>query len=110
MELRDHKCYYGGQDMNFAVFSDDLCRARYLESIVLPIGQSRIDVYEIQPGVKSHWVVVQQKDGEKNLWKCFTRRGRNFPENQAAGFPRKIKAEIIQKVPQLAQESSALVA
>ena len=105
MELRDHKCYYGGQDMNFAIFSDDLCRARYLESITLPIGQSRIDVYEIQPGEKSHWVVVQQKDGEKQQWKCFGRRGRSFPENQATGFPRKIKAEIMQKVPQLAQES-----
>ena len=52
MELRDYRCYYGGHDMNFAIFSDDLCRARYLESIVLSLGQARVDVYEFEPGRK----------------------------------------------------------
>ena len=110
MELREYKCYYGGQDMNFAIYSDDLCRARYLESILLPLGQMRVDVYEVEPGRKSHWVVVQQTNGEKNRWKCFARRGQTFSENETHGFPQKMRAEILQKIPQFPQDSSALVA
>jgi hypothetical protein len=110
MELRDCKCYYGGQDMNFAIFSDDLCRARYLESILLPIGQVRVDVYQVEPGGKSRWVVVQQTDGAKNLWKCFARTGHNFSESETYKFPSKMRAEIRQKIPQFGQETSALVA
>ena len=110
MELRDCKCYYGGQDMNFAIFSDDLCRARYLESILLPIGQVRVDVYQIEPGRKSRWVVVQQTDGAKNLWKCFARTGHTFSESETYKFPAKMRAQIRQKIPEFGQETSALVA
>jgi hypothetical protein len=110
MELRDYRCYYGGHDMNFAIFSDDLCRARYLESILLSVGQARVDVYEIEPGRKSHWVVIQQTDGSKNQWKCFGRKGQSFSERETQRFPERLRDEIRQKVPDFARESSALVA
>jgi hypothetical protein len=110
MELNECKCYYGGQDMNFAIFSDDLCCARYLESILLPIGQVRVDVYQVEPGHKSHWVVIQQSDGQRNLWKCFTRRGHGFSESETQRFPPRLRAEIREKVPDFGQETSALIA
>src|SRR5262249_29092656 len=109
MELRDYRCYYGGQDMNFAIFSDDLCRARYLESIVLSLGQARVDVYEIEPGRKSRWVVIQQTDGSKNHWKCFARRGQAFSERQTQQFPERLRDEIRQKVREFALDISSLV-
>lgn len=110
MELRECRCYYGGQDLNFAIYSDDLCRARYRESVLLPIGQTRVDVYEVEPGRKSQWVVVQQSDGQKNHWKCFARTGRTFSEHRTQRFPRKIRDEMRQKIPYFAQETSPLVA
>lgn len=110
MELREYKCYYGGQEMNFAIFSDDLCRARYLESILLPIGQMRVDVYEVEPGHKSQWVVVQQTDGQKNRWKCFARIGQTFSEHKNQRISQRIRDEIRQKIPYFVEESSVLVA
>src|SRR5262245_52287289 len=104
MELRDCKFYYGGHDMNFAIFSDDLCRARYLESVVLPIGQVRVDVYQVDPGRNSKWVVIQQTDGSKNLWKCFARTGRTFSEAETYKFSPKVRAQIRQKIPCFGQE------
>ena len=88
MELRDFKFYYGGQEMNFAVFSDDPCRARYLESIPLPIAQTRVDVYEIEPGAKTQWILVRQNDGDKDNLKLFVRKGEKFLENEAQTLPK----------------------
>jgi hypothetical protein len=110
MELRECKFYYGGQEMNFAVFSDDPCRARYLESIPLPIAQTRVDVYEIEPGVKTQWILVRQKDGDKDNIKLFVKRGEKFLENAAQTLPKELKNKILQRFPKLPTEFQTLVA
>jgi hypothetical protein len=110
MELRDFKFYYGGQEMNFAVFSDDPCRARYLESIPLPIAQTRVDVYEIEPGAKTQWILVKQKDGDKDNLKLFIRKGEKFLENESQTLPKELKKKILQRFPKLTTEFQTLLA
>jgi len=104
MELRECKFYYAGHEMNFAVFSDDPCRARYLESIPLPIIQTKVDVYEIEPGANTQWVVVQQKDGDKNHLKLFVKKGEKFLENQTQHLSKELKKKIMQRFPKLIAE------
>jgi hypothetical protein len=104
MELRDCKFYYGGQDMNFAVYSDDLCCARYLGSIPLPIAQTRVDVYEIEPGANTQWVVVKQRDGDKDNLKLFVRKGERFLENESQQLSKALKEQILQRFPKLTAE------
>jgi hypothetical protein len=110
MELRECKFYYGGQEMNFAVFSDDPCRTRYLESIPLPIAQTRVDVYEIEPGAKTQWIVVRQKDGERDNLKLFIRVGDRFLENEAQTLSKDLRKKIIQRFPKLITEFQPLLA
>jgi len=110
MELRECKFYYGGQEMNFAVFSDGPCRARYLESIPLPIAQTRVDVYEIEPGAKTQWILVRQKDGDKDNIKLFVKRGEKFLENAAQPLPKELRTKILQRFPKLTTEFQTLVA
>jgi hypothetical protein len=110
MELRDFKFYYGGQEMNFAVFSDDPCRTRYLESIPLPIAQTRVDVYEIEPGAKTQWILVKQKDGDKDNLKLFIRKGEKFLENESQTLPKELKKKILKRFPKLTTEFQTLLA
>ncbi len=110
MELKDCKFYYGGQDMNFAVFSDDSCRARYLDSIPLPIVQARVDVYEIEPGSRSQWIVIKQKDGDKDSFKLFIRKGEKFLENETQSLPKELKRKIMERFPKLTIESQSSIA
>ena len=110
MELRECKFYYGGQEMNFAVFSDDPCRTRYLESIPLPIAQTRVDVYEIEPGAKTQWIVVRQKDNDRDNLKLFVREGDRFLETQARIVPKELRKKIIQRFPKLTTEFQPLLA
>jgi hypothetical protein len=110
MELRDCKFYYGGQEMNFAVFSDDPCRATYLESIPLPIAQTRVDVYGIEPGAKTQWILVKQKDGDRDNVKLFIRKGEKFLENETQSVPKELKKQILQRFPKLTTEFSSLLA
>jgi non-ribosomal peptide synthetase component E (peptide arylation enzyme) len=110
MELRECKFYYAGHEMNFAVFSDDPCRARYLESIPLPIIQTKVDVYEIEPGANTQWVAIQQKDGDKTQLKLFVRKGEKFSESQAQHLPKELKKKIMQRFPRLAPELQPTVA
>lgn len=101
MELCDYRFYFSGHAMNFAVYSDDPCRARYLKSIALPIGADRVDVYEIAPGNKTQWVVVKQKEGDNTNLKLFIRRGRKFLEKQIDKLPVSLKQKITKRFPQL---------
>jgi len=110
MELKDCKFYYGGQDMNFAVYSDDPCRAMYRTSIPLPIAQARVDVYEIEPGANTQWVVVKQRDGDKDNLKLFVRKGDKFMENESQHLSKALKEKILRRFPKLTAEFSAPLA
>jgi hypothetical protein len=90
--------------MNFAVYSDDACRACYLKSIPLPIIQAQVDVYAIEPGRNTHWVVVKQKDGEKDCFKLFVKKGNRFIENGFRRLSKELKKNITNRFPKLRLE------
>jgi hypothetical protein len=110
MELRQYKFYYAGNGMNFAVFSDCPCRISYVRSVPIPIGSSQVELYEIEPGTKTQWVVVKQVDGHKNTLKVFLRQNERFLENSMDQLSRETKKQIMQRFPTLAVETKALLA
>jgi len=99
MDLRESKFYYAGHDMNFAVFSDHPCRVRYVERIRLPIGETSVEVYGIEPGANSQWIVVQQRNDGKGSLKFFVRGGEIFRETPFHDLPKHLKEGILQRVP-----------
>ena len=70
--------------MNFAVFSDDPCRISYVESIPIPLGHTQVELYGIEPGARTQWIVVKQLDGNKATLKVFLRQ--NVRRLQQMGF------------------------
>ena len=101
MELRGCSFYYAAQEMNFAIFSDDPCLIRYMRSIPLPIGPTQVDVYEIEPGAKTQWIVVKQVDGNTGVLRIFIRDGEAFLENQFQNLAGEVKRKIVQRFPNL---------
>ena len=104
MELRDCKFFYGGHEMSFSVFSNDPCLARYLDSILLPLVQTRVDVYQIEPGPKTRWVLIKQKDEEKDRFRLFVRQGERFVESQEQVLSKELRDEIVGRFPNLTGE------
>ena len=80
---------------------DDSCLIRYLQSISLPIGPTPVDVYEIEPGAKTQWIVVKQVDGNKGVLRIFIRDGEAFLENQFQDLAGEVKRKIMQRLPKL---------
>ena len=101
MELKQCRFYHAGQEMNFAIFADDPCLIRYLQSIPLPIGPTPVDVYEIEPGAKTQWIVVKHVDGNQSALQIFTRDGETFLENQSQNLSDEVKRKIAQRFPKL---------
>lgn len=107
MELQHQKFGYAGNDMNFAVFSDDPCRVSYVESIAIPIGHTQVQLYGIEPGAKTKWIVVKQLDGHKTTLKVFLRQNEKFLENQIDDLPRETRSQIMQRFPNLAADEKS---
>ena len=108
MELQHHKFGYAGKDMNFAVFSDDpCCRVSYVESIAIPIGHTQVQLYGIEPGARTKWIVVKQLDGPKATLKVFLRQNEKFLENQIDDLPQETRSQIMQRFPNLAAEEKS---
>lgn len=105
MDLRESKFYYAGHDMNFAVFSDYPCRATYVESIPLPISEAPVEVYAIEPGANSQWIVVQQRNDGHSRLKFFVKEGGTFRENSSRDLPKHLKEPILQLVLKLSRNS-----
>ena len=110
MKLSTCRLYCGGDEMHFSVFSNAVCLARYLESITLPIGDIRVDVYVIEPSSQSRWVVITQQEGENTECRWFLRKGDDFVECASQSILKAIKAEVIHKFPTLAPQPSTRVA
>jgi hypothetical protein len=105
MELRECKFYYTGEAMSFTVYSDHPCRARYRDSIrMLPISPTQVQVYELEPGAESRWVVVRQTEGKSKRLQLFLRSGERFLQQEAAGLPPAVKEEILKRFPGLTGE------
>ena len=93
--------------MNFAVFSDDPCRVSYVESIAIPIGHTQVQLYGIEPGARTKWIVVKQLDGPKATLKVFLRQNEKFLENQIDDLPQETRSQIMQRFPNLAAEEKS---
>ena len=102
MELQQYRFCYAGNDMNFTVFADDSCRTRYVKSIPIPIGYTEVELYQIQPGARTRWIVVKQLNAHKTTLKVFLRQGNKFLENSMVDLSREIKKQILQRFPKLA--------
>ena len=99
MDITKMRFYHSGELMNFTVFSDRLCRVRYLESIQNSICRGPVEVYVIDPGACSHWVAVQERDRGKSHLHFFVRNGKAFPESCARQLPSRLKKTILQHIP-----------
>jgi hypothetical protein len=99
MELANARFFWSGEEMQFAVFSDDICRARFLERIPLPLIRREVEMYDIEPGKNAHWVLVQQTDGEKQRMKYFARRGKRFVEGSLKKLPLKVRRAVHNRIP-----------
>jgi hypothetical protein len=101
MDLRQSKFYSAGPELNFAVFSDHPCRVRYLDSIPLPMGQSPVTVYTIEPAASSQWVVVEEKDEETSRLRLFVRSGTTFREDDRSHLPESVQKQLQQRIPRM---------
>ena len=109
MELQKYKFCYAGSGMNFAVFSDGPCRISYVKSVPIPVGHTMVELYEIDPGAKTQWVVVKQVDGHKNTLKVFLRQNERFLENSMDQLSSETKKQIMHRFPTLAAEARTLL-
>ena len=78
MELRECKFCRSGQRMNFSVFSKDSCRTKYLDNNYVPFVQVTVDVYQIEPGPRTQWILIKQTAGSKENSRLFTRKGKKL--------------------------------
>ena len=108
MKLTECNFYRSGWDVNFTVFSDDVCRVHHVKSIPLPLGGD-VDVYNVNPGAKSHWIVIRQTEDGKHELKWFVRKGRNFEES-GRNIPLAVRVEVGERFPQLIVKPPAMVA
>lgn len=107
MTLSDCRFYCCGSELTFSMFSNVVCRARYLESIEMTlVGEGRVDVYAIEPAAASRWVVVRHTEGEGMVYKWFVREGETFLERSEEDVPRQIKAEVFHLFPHLTQPTT----
>ena len=104
MELQQYRFCYAGSDMKFAVFADDPCRIRYVKSIPIPIGHTQVELYEVEPGPKTRWIVVKQLNDHKTTLKVFLRQGGEFLENSMVNLSPETKRQIMQRFPKLVAE------
>ena len=88
--------------MSFAVFADDPCRVSYVESIAIPIGHTQVQLYGIEPGARTKWIVVKQLDGRKATLKVFLRENETFLENEIDSLPGETRSQIMRRFPNLA--------
>ena len=107
MKLTECSFYRSARDINFSVFSDDVCRVHHVRSITLPLGGD-VDVYAVDPGSNSHWIVVRQTEDEKYVLRWFVRKGRNFEEH--GNVSPAVKAQVGERFPQLIRSLPAMVA
>ena len=99
MRLAECNFYRSGRDVNFSVFSDDVCRVHHTNSISLPLGGD-VDIYDVEPGLQSHWIVVRQTENGKHELRWFLRKGRDFVEN-SENVSQTLKAQVGERFPHL---------
>jgi len=100
--LSDCRFYCSGSDLNFSVFSDVVCRVRYLDSIEMTLVEGRVDVYAVDPAVASRWIVIRNTEGDGVIYRWFLRDGENFFERKEEELTPQLRAEVFRMFPYLA--------
>jgi hypothetical protein len=108
MDLRACKFFYSGSDLNFSVFSETSCRAKYNASVSLPLIQTAVEVYEIEPAADCQWVVVEQRDGDKRTQRIFVRQQEEFVETLMRDLPKTLKLKLARRLEKSAGVSQAV--
>lgn len=107
MTLSDCRFYCCGNELNFSMFSNVVCRARYLDSIQMTlVGEGRVDVYAIEPAAASRWIVIRHTEGDGMVCKWFVREGDTFLEKKEEDLSQQIRAEVCRLFPHLAQPTA----
>ena len=101
MELQDMRFFRAEQDINFTVFCDVPCRVRYLESIPLPMSASPMEVYAIEPGLKTQWIAVRRREEGNCQMQFFMREGSTFEERPLHLLPEQFRFDIEKRIGQL---------
>lgn len=105
MDLRDCRFYQGNYGLTFTVYSDQPCCARFRDRVVLPIDQQPVEIYQIEPGPKTRWVVMRVSLGfglNDHVLRYFVRQGESYPERPRSELPAKTLGEIQRKLPRAA--------
>jgi hypothetical protein len=98
MELQNMRFFRAEQDINFTVFCDVPCRVKYLESIPLPMSASPMEVYAIEPGLKTQWIAVQRREEEDCQMQFFMRDGSVFEERPLHLFPEQFRFDMEKRI------------
>ena len=107
MTLSDCRFYCCGNELNFSVFSNVVCRARYLDSIQMTVvGEGRVDVYAIEPAPASRWIVIRHTAGDEMVCKWFVREGEAFVERNPEDLSEQLRAEVSRLFPHLTQPTT----
>jgi hypothetical protein len=102
MRLSECRFYCGGQELNFSMFSDGVCRAKHIHSIAMRLlGEVGVDVYEIVPASASHWVVVSQSNGDEMSYRWFVREDETFLEREDWDVPDEVRNDVVCRFPHL---------
>jgi hypothetical protein len=101
MVLSNCKFYRAGEKMNFSIFADKPCQARYIDSVSTPLTNTKLEVYAIHPSYDTQWLVIQQREGKVQRIRLFVRKGSEFVENPAEQIPTELKRRIALRFPVL---------
>ena len=100
MTLSDCRFYCCGNELTFSMFSNVVCRARYLDSIEMTlVGEGRVDVYAIEPAPASRWIVIRHTEGEGMVCKWFVREGETFLERNRGRLTQADQGRSVSSVP-----------
>ena len=103
MRLSGCRFYNSGEELNFSIFSDEICRAKHIESFVMNVlREIQVDVYEIAPAIGSRWVLVSQTNSDETIYKWFLRKGDEFLETEERDVPNRLRSEVLRRFPRLA--------
>ena len=68
------------------------------------MGRTQVQLYGIEPGARTKWIVVKQLDGQKTTLKVFLRQNEKFMQHGIDELPRATRRQILQRFPNLAAD------
>ncbi|MFN8009648.1 MAG: hypothetical protein U0V70_21960, partial [Terriglobia bacterium] len=62
------------------------------------------DIYELEPNAKTQWVVIKQRDGDKENLKVFVKKGDKHIESELHHLSKGVLENIFRRFPKLVAE------